>query len=179
MGQLSGFPKAVIDLMVARQVQQGNIACATVFELNKISGKDGGGFDWEITPEKSLFWKKVIVHREFDFFFERYPHLRDKEEGPFPRSMYVWDNGESHSENSKPRLRLVLAKIGNKYLACSTHGSVKEVEEHLEKVCKQLSLFTWDKASDTMPQKDDSVELTMNEIAKKFNIDVSLLKIKR
>ena len=72
-GQLTGFPTEVVEKMLYYQVEQGNKRDVTVFENDKITPLNKGGFDWEKTPERYIFWDDVISYKNFDLFFERYP----------------------------------------------------------------------------------------------------------
>lgn len=56
-------PEKVVNLMLKRQVEQGNKEDVTVFEKNKQASE--GGFIWEITPEYYEFWRDVIINRKF------------------------------------------------------------------------------------------------------------------
>lgn len=75
-GQLEDFPAEVVEKMLERQVAQGNPRDVTVFEKQKTANKSEKGFDWELSPEyktDDLFWNEVILRKNFDKFFEKYP----------------------------------------------------------------------------------------------------------
>lgn len=72
-GQLKGFPKEVVELMLERQFEQTGRRDVTVFETYSYAGVDNGGFDWDSTIEGFGFWKEVVEDRNFDVFFDRYP----------------------------------------------------------------------------------------------------------
>lgn len=65
---LKGFPKEVVEKMLDRQEEQGDERDISVFERNKISG-----FGWRQTIEGYDFWKRVIIYKNFDLFFSKYP----------------------------------------------------------------------------------------------------------
>lgn len=72
-GELEGFPKEVVDLMLERQFEQIGIRDVTVFEACRYANVDTGGFKWGETEEGHDFWCAVVYNRNFDVFFERYP----------------------------------------------------------------------------------------------------------
>jgi hypothetical protein len=63
--------------MLECQEEQGNKRDVTVFEKYKCSAKTEGGFDWDKTKEKDVFWGEVIVEKNFNRFFEKYPKKED------------------------------------------------------------------------------------------------------
>lgn len=67
-GQLKGFPKEVVEKMLDRQEEQTGVREVEEFEDFLISG-----FVWNKTIEGSDFWWAVILNRDFDLFFEKYP----------------------------------------------------------------------------------------------------------
>ena len=72
-GQISDFPKRVVQAMVDEQVRQGNPANPSVFARERIAGKDEGGFSW---TESTLgfSWAEIIRGEQF--------HLIPKREKP-------------------------------------------------------------------------------------------------
>jgi hypothetical protein len=104
-GELTGFPKEIIARMLECQEEQGNKRDVTVFEKYKCSAKTEGGFDWDKTKEKDVFWGEVIVEKNFNRFFEKYPKKED---------------------NSQE------FKVGDKviYFITNKIGTVKEVKKH-------------------------------------------------
>lgn len=66
--QLDGFPEEIIEKMLENQQQQRGKANRKVLENNNLVG-----FSWVDSPEGHLFWERIIKHREFDRFFEKYP----------------------------------------------------------------------------------------------------------
>jgi hypothetical protein len=79
-GELTGFPKEVIARILECQEEQGNKRDVSVFEKSKFSPLDVGGFAWNITKEKYVFWYEVISYKNFDLFFEKYPKKEDNQE---------------------------------------------------------------------------------------------------
>lgn len=72
-GELTGFPKEIIARMLQCQEEQGNKRDVTVFEKYNSCSLVEGGFDWEETKEKDIFWYDVICNKDFDIFFKKYP----------------------------------------------------------------------------------------------------------
>jgi hypothetical protein len=78
-GELEGFPKEVIARMLDYQEEQGNKRDVNVFEKYNSYSLGAGGFDWAITKEEDDFWYKVILKKDFDLFFEKYPKKEDNQ----------------------------------------------------------------------------------------------------
>ena len=72
-GDLKSFPKDIIARMLNYQEEQGNPRNISVFERNKYTIVELGGFDWDKTIEKNIFWEEVIDNKNFDIFFKKYP----------------------------------------------------------------------------------------------------------
>lgn len=72
-GDLEGFPKEVVNKMLDYQYEQTGKRDITVLEKNMESSTMCKVFDWGKTPEGYFFWGEVIVYRNFDVFFDRYP----------------------------------------------------------------------------------------------------------
>lgn len=72
-GELTGFPKEIIARMLECQEEQGTKRDVTVFEKHKSYSLGAGGFTWVETKERGWFWSKVILKKDFDLFFEKYP----------------------------------------------------------------------------------------------------------
>ena len=59
VGQISDFPKRVVQAMVDEQVRQGNPADPRVFARALNACKDGGGFTW-IESALGRSWAEII-----------------------------------------------------------------------------------------------------------------------
>ncbi len=68
IGDIEGFPIEVVQRMVDCQVEQGYQANVNVFQRNNTNG-----FDWDKTKEGEYFWGNVIMIKDFDLFFRKYP----------------------------------------------------------------------------------------------------------
>ena len=73
VGQISDFPRRVVQAMVDEQVRQGNPADPLVFARERTAGKDGGGFTW-IESAPGFSWADIIRGKKF--------HLIPKREKP-------------------------------------------------------------------------------------------------
>jgi len=71
----SEFPQEIKNVVRKRVEEQGNKYSEDVFIKRIGAGKHSGGFAWEDTEEEFDFWKKVLVVRDFDVFYNKYPHL--------------------------------------------------------------------------------------------------------
>jgi hypothetical protein len=77
-GSIKNFPIEVVKKMIEEQVNQGNEADVTVFQEERGADKALKGFNWCNTEDGHLFWQNVIVTRNFDLFFEKYPKIDNK-----------------------------------------------------------------------------------------------------
>jgi hypothetical protein len=77
IGLLTGFPIEVVQLMLEYQFLQTGKTDISVFQKDHWSGLPAGGFFWEDTPKKKDFWYEVIIKKNFNLFFEKYPKNRD------------------------------------------------------------------------------------------------------
>ena len=68
IGKMEGYPLEVFDKMLERQFEQYGKCNMTAFQRCDIQG-----FSWEHSPEGCDFWWDVIIDRNFDIFFARYP----------------------------------------------------------------------------------------------------------
>lgn len=72
-GQLTGFPKEIIAKMLDCQENQGYPRDVSVFEKKIYAGMDQKGFGWKRTKDGLAFWEQVILQRDFNLFFKKYP----------------------------------------------------------------------------------------------------------
>lgn len=77
-GELKGFPKEIITRMLDCQVEHGNPRDVSVFERLSAALQSNKGFSWDKTQEGNIFWHKVILHKNFNLFFEKYPKKDNK-----------------------------------------------------------------------------------------------------
>ena len=72
-GEIADFPIEVVERMLECQVEQGNKRDVSVFEREKKTTKHFNGFSWGETKEDLYFWDEVIMNKNFDLFFQKYP----------------------------------------------------------------------------------------------------------
>jgi len=72
-GELKGFPHEVVEKMLDYQEEQGNERDVSIFEEIEDADSFDGGFAWVRTIEGHDFWGDVIMNKNFNLFFERYP----------------------------------------------------------------------------------------------------------
>ena len=108
-GELSGFPEHVVELMLKRQVEQGNKEDVTVFEECAGADKMGGGFDWRDTQEGLVFWDDVIEDKLFDLI-KKTPRQRAKQVA----DSFKWamDEGLLTEEQYNANLAALRNKLG-------------------------------------------------------------------
>ena len=70
VGQISDFPKRVVQAMVDEQVRQGNPADPRVFARALNACKDGGGFTW-IESALGRSWAEIIQEKKFHLIPKR------------------------------------------------------------------------------------------------------------
>ena len=64
-GQISDFPKRVVQAMVDEQVRQGNPADPSVFSVKRSAGKSQGGFNWHESILGRDAWVGIIPWKKF------------------------------------------------------------------------------------------------------------------
>lgn len=99
-GDISGFPREVVERMFECQVEQGNKRSLLPFENEVESGKERGGFNWKETKEGESFWSNVISFRKFDHFFARYP-----KKNKYPIGGYTPGNYSCHCTICKEKFQ--------------------------------------------------------------------------
>ena len=75
-GDIVDFPKEVIAKMLEKQVEQGNPLSILPFEQSNNRDKSYGGFNWDETSEGGEFWNNVIMNKDFNKFFNKYPKTK-------------------------------------------------------------------------------------------------------
>ena len=69
IGKLEGFPIEIVQRMVDYQANPD----VSVFQKRLGASSISGGFTWAMSPEGSDFWGDIIVNKQFNKFFEKYP----------------------------------------------------------------------------------------------------------
>ena len=108
-GELSGFPEHVVELMLKRQVEQGNKEDVTVFEECAGADRKGGGFDWTDTMEGHIFWNDVIEDKLFDLI-QKTPRQKAKQAADSFK--WLMDEGLLTEEQYNANLAALRNKLG-------------------------------------------------------------------
>lgn len=80
-GEIEGFPREVVDMMLCRQEEQGHKRDVSIFEKDRLSG-----FSWSKSVEGYSFWENVLLDRNFYLFFNMYPNKSSN----YPASTEEW-----------------------------------------------------------------------------------------
>lgn len=177
VGSIKDFPIEVAQKMVEEQVAQGNRPNVKVFQddLSACAGDDG--FTWSQTDDGDGFWIEVLDGGNFDLFFEKYPKKNNT------NLVYIVGDSEVGMDIIK-----TLEKYGgiNKYgFDGSSDDCVYYIEPNtnLIKICdfdKKPNLWEVLMATYTPIDAEECIlEVTMEEIAEKFGINVTNLRIKK
>lgn len=175
VGDIERFPIEVVEKMIEEQVKQGNCPNVRVFQNRVTADVNNGGFNWETAEYKSKFWTKVILCEDFDLFFEKYP----KKTNLFyivgnskigidiikTLEKYGGVNRRNYNGNSDGVLYYI-APIDNTIRMCPMNSE--------NNLCEVLRAFYT-----PIDAEECVLEVTMEEIAKKFGIDITKLRIKK
>lgn len=175
VGGIKDFPIELVDKMIEEQVKQGNKADVEVFQKNITTDAEDGGFDWDKTDDDIDFWQEVIGEGNFDLFFKKYPKKANL--------VYIVGDSEIGVDIIK-----TLEKYGgiNRHNYCgNTDGVLYYIDPNNDTI-EMCDIFN-DKmlyevllATYTPIDIEESIlEVTMEEIAEKFGVDVNILRIKK
>jgi hypothetical protein len=179
VGELSEFPLPIVQKMIAHQVMQGNPANVEVFQADPTTPQSDGGFEWEDSPEGWYFWVNVIKGMEFNVFFERYPE-----------SNRVYIIADRNSNNVGENIIKTLEKYGGintNDFSGNDFGAIYYIEpvSNIIQICDNSTgredklLYKVLLATYThIKPMEFTLEVTMEEIAEKFGVDVKNLHIK-
>lgn len=176
VGNIKNFFIEVVEKMIEEQVKQGNQPNIEVFQNNNTMNAVYGGFDWDKTDDGVEFWSEVIVNDNFDLFFERYPKKNNT------NLVYIIGDSEIGMNIIK-----TLEKYGG-INRLNYNGNRDDVlyyinpNNNIEMCCKETeqNLYEVLLATYTPIEAEDSVfEVTMEEIAEKFGVDINNLRIKK
>jgi hypothetical protein len=176
VGELRGFPLAIVQKMVERQVMQGNSANIKVFQTNTTTKRLDGGFQWEDSPEGFDFWNNVIAGMEFNVFFVRYPEsnrvyiVADSKNGENvikTLEKYGGININNYSGNDFGAIYYIEPRT-NIIQICDTSSG------HKDKLLYEVLIATY---THIFPM-EFILEITKKEIAEMLGVDVKNLRIK-
>ena len=175
VGGIENFPIEVVEKMIDEQVKQGCRADVKVFQKFPAAGIGENGFDWSVAEDGYDFWEKVIGESNFELFFEIYNKTTNL--------VYIVGDNEIGMDIIK-----TLEKHGGKNIhdfIGDSNDCVYYIEpnnNHIE-ICdfeKNPNLWAVLLATYTPIDADESIlEVTMEEIAEKFGVDVNSLRIKK
>lgn len=177
IGEIKGFPIEVVEKMIDEQVKQGCAPDVEIFQNDKIACAVDGGFNWDKTDEGDAFWESVIAYRMFDLFFEKYPNAKCK-----TKLVYIVGDNE---------IGMDIIKTLEGYGGINQHNYVGdsndcvyfiEPNNNFIEICNfNQNPLLWEVLLATytpIDAEETVVEVTMEEIAEKFGVDVANLKIK-
>lgn len=177
VGAIEGFPIEVVQKMVEEQVEQGNEADVSVFQKNVTCDIYARGFQWVKTIDGRSFWNSVINCKNFGLFFERYPKTN-----PLSHLVYIIQDGTINADY----LLNTLVEYGGENCD-ELEGVSDDTIYYINPITKNIEA-DFDGAFLEMLKslgyteiklKPEVIEMTMDEIADKLGIDVSLLRIKK
>lgn len=163
IGEIKDFPIEIVQVMVDERTKQG----MQIFQENP-----DDGFIWSNSKEGHEFWAEIIFEKNFDLFFQKYPQNK---------KVYYRGNDDRYEEIIKALEEL--GGIDEYYVSGDGDSFFYYIgEDDIIQCCDEGSELSWflqqcfTKAF--LPEKKE-VELTMQEIADKFGINVEDLKIKK
>ena len=174
VGDIKDFPIEVVEKMIEEQVKQGNCPNVKVFQNYVTADVDDDGFSWWNTDDGNDFWLEVIDECNFDLFFEKYPK----------KAKLVYIVGDS-------KIGMDIIKALEKYGGINRHGYNGSSDNNLyyiepnndtiemcnvdkEKLLYEVLLATYT----PIEAEEIILEVTMEEVAKKFGVGVSNIRIK-
>ena len=176
VGDIENFPIEVVEKMVEEQIKQGNCPNVEVFQKRRSEDTEDGGFNWGDTEDGMDFWIEVICCGNFEFFFEKYPKK--------PNLVYIVGDSECCRDIIKTlekhgginRHNYVGGSEGSLYYINPNNNTI----EMCSVEGKDVNLYEVLLATYTCIEVEERVlEVTMDEIAEKFGVEVSNLRIKK
>lgn len=173
-GYIKDFPIEIVEKMIDEQVKQGYKADISVFQKNSDAGQTDKGFCWSITDDGYYFWDNVIRGRNFELFFEKYPKK--------PKLVYIVGNSDIGMDIIKTLE--IYGGINRNHYTGNYDSCVYYIEPNNNTI--EICDFEDDKKlyevilETYTPIKAEKfiLEVSMEEIAEKFGVDVSNLRIK-
>jgi hypothetical protein len=174
VGDIKDFPIEVVEKMIEEQVKQGNCPNVEIFQNDSSACAGDGGFSWAETEDGTEFWIEVLDGGNFDLFFKKYPKK--------PNLVYIVGDSE---------IGMDIIKTLEKYGGINEHdynggydGCIYYIDpnNNFIEICDIKELKLWNVILDTytpIEVEESVLEVTMEEIAEKFGIDVTNLRIKK
>ena len=172
VGDIKGFPIEVVEKMVEEQVKQGNCPNVKVFQddLGACAGDDG--FTWSKTNDGEEFWIEIIDGGNFDLFFKKYPK----------KTNLVYIIGDSEVGEDIIKTLEKYGGINEHDFDGSSDGTLYYIDPSTNfiEVCTCELLYEVLMATyQPIDPEEIIVELSMEQIAEKFGVDVNNLRIKK
>ena len=179
VGDIKDFPIEVVEKIIEQQVKQGNCPNVEVFQKYGSADVSDDGFTWGNTDDGDDFWMEVVGDGNFDLFFEKYPKKNNT------NLVYIVGDSEIGMDIIK-----TLEKYGgineHRYNGCC-NDSIYYIDPNnnlIEMCCFSCKgdekLYEVLLATYTPIKAEESVlEVTMEEIAKKFGVEGTNLRIKK
>jgi hypothetical protein len=177
VGDIEEYPIEVVEKMIEEQIKQGNCPNVAVFQNDVSACAGDGGFDWSDTKDGDDFWVEVLDGGNFDLFFKKYPKKNN--------TNLVYIVGDSE-------IGMDIIKTLEKYGGINEHnykGNRDDVLYYIEpnnnfiEVCDfKLNNLLYEVLMVTYTPIDAEeivLEVTMEEIAEKFGVNVTNLRIKK
>ena len=174
IGDLENFPIEVVEKMLDYQYKQIGKKDISVFQYSRCSYARCEGFNWENTIEGHEFWRRVIICKEFDVFFELYPKVS--------KNVYILGDKKLYKNVIKSLERRGGINVTN-LLGDADLGSIYYIDpktNHIE-ICTKVNEQLYNVITSTFEkiEPDKFIEMTLPEIAEKLGIDVEVLRIKK
>lgn len=175
VGGIKDFPIEVVEKMIEEQVKQGKKADVEVFQKNATTDTEEGGFDWNNTDDGMNFWVEVIGEGNFDLFFEKYPKkaklvyiVGDSEIGMDIIKTLEKNGGINHHGYTGD-------SDGVLYYIEPNNDSIEICDIDKNQYLYEVLLATYT----PIDVEQNILEVSMAEIAEKFGVSVSNLRIKK
>lgn len=177
VGDIKDFPIEVVEKMIEEQVKQGNCPNVEVFQNYATAGVSDDGFTWGNTEDGDDFWMEVIDECNFDLFFKKYPKknkanlvyiVGDSEIGmDIIKTLEKYGGINEHDYEGGCNNGIYYIDPNNNFIELCDFSTEKKLYEVL------LATYT------PIDAEESVLEVTMEEIAEKFGIDVTNLRIKK
>lgn len=169
IGDIEGFPIEVVEKMLEKQQLQKKHT-----NINILQDVILGGFQWDITSEGFEFWESVILRKDFNLFFTKYPKKT--------KYVYIYQDGTKNGKSiintlikhgGVDRLKLFGESKDTIYYSRPNNNTIVSVNPDSSEGSLVKTFYT-------EIQPETSVkEFTMQEIADKLGINVNELRIKK
>jgi hypothetical protein len=175
VGGIKDFPIEVVEKMIEEQVRQGCQPDVEAFQQYPSAGVSDNGFNWSDSKDGNDFWEEVIGEDNFDLFFEKYPKkanlvciVGDSEIGiDIIRTLEKYGGINEHNYTGDRDDVVYYIEPTNKFIEVCDLEKDKKLYEVL------LATYT------PIVAEESVLEVTMEEIAEKFGVDVENLRIKK